>query len=74
MLVNMVLRYMPNSDPWGPHMTPFMTIFGIYVSIPIPNIEKIQLYDVYKSREVSRSNSHQISFRMPPESCLGTNF
>ena len=55
-------------------MTPFMTIFGFYVSPPIPNIEKFQLYEVYKSREVSHQISHQVSFRMPPESCLGTNF
>ena len=74
MLVDMVLRYMPNSDPWGPHMTPFMTIFGIYVSAQIPNIEKNQVYEVYKYREVSHSNSHQISLRMPPESCLETDF
>ena len=74
MLVNMVLRYMPNSEPWGPHMIPFITIFGIYVSIPIPNIEKFQAYEVYKYREVSHQISHQISFRMPPESCLGTHF
>ena len=74
MLVDMVLRCMPNSDPWGPHMTRVMTIFGIYVNPPIPNIEKFQLYEVYKYREVSHLFTHQISFRMPPESCLGTNF
>ena len=45
---------MQNSGHGGPHMTPFMTIFGIYANPPIPNIEKIQLYDVYKYREVSQ--------------------
>ena len=45
-LVNMVLRCMLNSGPWGPHMAPFMTIFGILVNPPIPNIEKFQLYEV----------------------------
>ena len=74
MLVDMVLRCMQNSGHGGPHLTRVMTIFGFYVSAHIPNIEKNQLYDVYKSREVSHSNSHQISFRMPPESCLGTHF
>ena len=36
----------------GPHTTPFMTIFGILFNPPNPNIEKIQLYDLYKSQEV----------------------
>ena len=49
----MVLRCMQNSSHGGPHMTPFMTIFGIYVSAHIPNIEKNQAYEVYKSQEVS---------------------
>ena len=65
---------MQNSDHGGPHMTRVMTIFGICVNPPIPNIEKFQLYEVYKYREVSHSKAHQISRRMPPESCLGTNF
>ena len=61
---------MQNSGQGGPHMTPFMTIFAIFVNPPIPNIEKFQLYDLYKSREVSHLFTHQISFRMPPEPCL----
>ena len=58
MFDNMVLRHMQNSGPWGPHMTPFMTILVFFVSPAIPNIEKFQLYEVYKSREVSRQISH----------------
>ena len=50
MLVDIKLRCMQNSGHRGPHMTPFMTIFGIFVNSPIPNIEKIQLYEAYKSR------------------------
>ena len=38
MLVDMVLRYMPNSDTWGPHMTRVMTIFESYVDPHFPNI------------------------------------
>ena len=38
----MVGRGMPKYGHGGPHGTPFMTIFGIYVSIHIPNIEKIK--------------------------------
>ena len=74
MFGDMVVRYMPNSGPWGPPGTPFMTIFVFYVSAQLPNIEKNEIYDVYKYREVSHILSHQISFRMPPESCLETNF
>ena len=74
MLVDIKLRCMQNSGHGRPHMTLFVTIFWIYVSIPIPNIEHFQAYEVYKYREVSHSNSHQISFRMPTESCLGTDF
>ena len=74
MLVDIKLRCMQNSGHGGPHKIPFMTIFGIYVNPPIPNIEKNQAYEAYKSREVSHLLAHQISFRMPPESCPGTNF
>ena len=42
----MVLRCMQNSGPGGPHGTPFVTIFGIYVNAQIPNIEKFQIYEV----------------------------
>ena len=49
MLVDIKLRCMQNSGHGEPHMTPFMTIFRFYVSAHIPNIEKNQLYDVYKS-------------------------
>ena len=58
----MVLRHMQNSGPWGPHMTRVMTIFGIFVNLPIPNIEKNQAYEAYESREVSHLLAHQISF------------
>ena len=74
MLVDMVLRCMQNSGHGGPHMTPFMTIFVFFVNPPIPNIEKTQLYEVYKYRGVPHVFTHQISFRLPPESCLGTHF
>ena len=70
----MVLRCMPKYSLGGPHGTPFMTILGIYVSPPIPNIEKFDVYEVYKSGDASHLFSHQISCRMPPVSCLETNF
>ena len=70
----MVVRYMPNSDPWGPPGTPFMIIFVFYVSAQIPNIESFEACELYKSREVSHLFSRQISRRMPPESCLETHF
>ena len=40
----MILRCMPNLDPWGPPGTRVMTILGIYVSAKIPDIEKFQVY------------------------------
>ena len=49
----MVLRHMPNSVHGGPHMTQFRTIFVFFVSPAIPNIEKFQLYEVYKSLNLS---------------------
>ena len=52
MLVDVVLRCMSNSGHGGPHMTRVMTIFVIYISAQVPNIEKFQIYEVYKSREV----------------------
>ena len=70
----MVVRCMPKYNPGGPPGAQFMTVFGIYVSTPIPNIEKFEVYEVYKSREASHLFSHQISRRMPAESCLETNF
>ena len=39
MFGDMVLRYMPNSDPWGPPGTRVMTICVFYVNPQIPNIE-----------------------------------
>ena len=49
-LVNIKLRCMQNSGHGGPHMIPFMTIFVcFFINPPIPNIEKFQLYEVYKS-------------------------
>ena len=59
----MVLRYMPNSDPWGPPGTPFTTIFVFYVNPQIPNIEKFEAYEDYKSREVS----HLFLIKFPVE-------
>ena len=61
MFGGMVVRYMPNSEPWGPPGTPFMTIFVFYVNGKIPNIEYFEANEVYKSREVSHLFSHQIS-------------
>ena len=49
----MVIRYMPNSDPWGPPRTQFMIIFVFYVNPQTPNIEYFEAHEVYKSREVS---------------------
>ena len=46
---------MQNSGHGGPHMTPFMTIFGIFVNPPIPNIEKIQAH-VFSSSNFRSSN------------------
>ena len=40
MFGDMVVRYMPNSDPWGPPGIPFMSIFVFYVNPQVPNIEK----------------------------------
>ena len=39
MFGGMVVRYVPNSDPWGPLGTPFMTILGSYVGPHFPNIQ-----------------------------------
>ena len=50
---DIVLRCMPKYNTGGPHGTPFVTILGIYVNTKIPNIEKFQIYEVYRSREVS---------------------
>ena len=44
----MVVRYMPNSDPWGPPGIPFMTIFVFYVNPQILNIENFEANEVYK--------------------------
>ena len=74
MFGDMVVRYMPNSDPWGPPWIHFMTIFVFYVSAQIHNIEYFKANEVYKSREVSHLFSRQISRRMASESCLGTYF
>ena len=65
---------MPNSDPWGHPGIPFMNIFVFYVNPQIPNTEYFEAYEVYKSREVYLLFSHQISLRMPSESCLGAHF
>ena len=45
MFGDMVVGYMPNSDPWGPPGPPFMTIFVFYVSpFPILNTLKQMRY------------------------------
>ena len=49
----MVGRCVPNSGHGGPPRTRVVTIFGFYVSATIPNIEYFELYEVYKSRDVS---------------------
>ena len=74
MFGDMVVRYMPNSDPWGPPGTPFMTIVVFYVNPQIPNLEYLEANEIYKSQEVSHLLSHQISRRMPSESCQGFFF
>ena len=71
---SMVGRCMPNYGHGGPPGTRVVTNFVFYVNPQIPNIEYFEAYEVYKSREVSHLLSHQISFRMPSESCLGTDF
>ena len=38
----MVVRYMPDSDPWGPPGTRVMTIFVFYVNPQVPNIENLK--------------------------------
>ena len=65
MFGDMEVRYMPNSDPWGPPGTRVMTIFVFYVNPQIPNIQYFEANEIYKSREVSHFFSHQISLRMP---------
>ena len=44
MFGDMVLGYMPNSDPWGPPGTAFITIFVLFVNPQIPNIENVDAY------------------------------
>ena len=44
MFGDMVIGYMPNSDPWGPPGTPFMIIFVFYVNPQIPDIESFDAY------------------------------
>ena len=44
MFGDMVVRYMPNSDPWGPLGTAFTTIFVFYVNLQTPNIENLGVY------------------------------
>ena len=39
-----VVRYMPNSDPWGPPGTRVMTIFVFYVNPQTPNIENFDVH------------------------------
>ena len=63
---------MPNSGPWGPPGILFIMPIFSYVNPQTPNMESFGVYEAYKSWEVSHLLSHQISCRMPPESCLGT--
>ena len=46
MFGDMVLGYMPNSDPWAPPGTPFITICVFYVNRQIPNIADFEAYAV----------------------------
>ena len=59
----MVIRYIPNSDPWGHPGNPFMTICVFYVNPQTPNIEYFEAYEVYKSQEVS----HLFLIKFPVE-------
>ena len=63
MLGDMVLRYMPNSEPWEPPGTPFITIFVFYVNPKILNIEYFEANEVHKSREVSLCGIRWADFR-----------
>ena len=65
MLGDMVVGYMPDSDPWGPPGIRVMTIFGFHVNPQTPNIENFQANEVYKSREVS----HFFLIKFPVECC-----
>ena len=70
----MVVRYMPNSGHGGPPGTRVMTIFGIYVSTKIPDIEKFQ---VYGGLWTPGGISYFFSLNFPSnaeESCLGIHF
>ena len=44
MFGDMVVSYMPNSEPRRPPGSPFMTIFVFYVNPQIPNIENFDVY------------------------------
>ena len=55
----MELRCMPNSGHGGPHLTRVIPCLCFCVSRQVPNINKFQIYEVYKSREVSHLLSHQ---------------
>ena len=44
MFGDMIVRYMPNSDPWGPPGSSFMTIFVFYVNPQTPNIQNSDAY------------------------------
>ena len=65
----MVGRCMPKYGHGGTPGNPFMTIFGVYFSTPIPNIEKFQIY-----AGLYTIGGRQISRRMAPELCLGIHF
>ena len=62
----MVLRYMPKYSPGGPHMTRVMTIFVFLCHPSTPNIEKNQLYEVYKSPEAFERKFNEKFDEIPP--------
>ena len=62
MFGDMVVRYMPNSDPWGPPGIPFMTIFVFYVNPKIPNIE---YFEAYASLQILGGISSFVSSNFP---------
>ena len=62
MFGDMVVRYMPNSDPWGPPGIPFMTICVFYVNPQTPNIKN---FDVYGGLQIPGGISFFFSYNFP---------
>ena len=70
----MVGRCMPNSGHGGCPATRFMTMFGSHVHRHISNIGYMKVYEGLQALGGISFFSHEISRRMPSESCLGTHF